>query len=61
MATTLYGVGIQEALIRGDLQEMKKLAKLAEEHLKETGDLSAALEALKIEIAKLEKKPYVSS
>ena len=40
---------------------MKKLAKLAEEHLKETGDLSAALEALKIEIAKLEKKPYVSS
>jgi hypothetical protein len=35
---------------------MKALAKEAEAHLHEHGDVSAALEGLKIEIAKLEKK-----
>jgi hypothetical protein len=53
-----YGVAIQQAVASGDLAKMKAVAKEAEEHLKEAGNVSAALEALKIEISKLEKKPY---
>jgi Domain of unknown function (DUF1843) len=51
-----YGTGIQEAIARGDLAAMKQVAADAERHLKETGDVRAALEYLKIEIAKLEHK-----
>ena len=50
----LYGVGIHRAAASGDLAEMKKTAAEAEAYLKSHGDVSAALEALKIEIAKLE-------
>jgi HPt (histidine-containing phosphotransfer) domain-containing protein len=56
MITVLYGVGIQEAAASGDLERMKSVARQAEEYLRESGDVPAALEALKIEIAKLEKK-----
>ncbi len=56
MITVLYGVGIQEAAASGDLERMKLVARQAEEYLRESGDVPAALEALKIEIAKLEKK-----
>lgn len=54
----LYGVGIQEACASGDLERMKAVAKQAEEYLQEAGDVPAALEALKIEIAKLEAKRH---
>ena len=52
MALVLYGPPIQDAIAKGDLARMKQLAAQAEEHLKEVGDVRAALEYLKIEIAK---------
>jgi hypothetical protein len=51
---TLYGVGIHKAAASGDLATMKKTAAEAEQYLTQHGNISAALEALKIEIAKLE-------
>ena len=52
----LYGVTIHRCIARGNLDEMKKLVNEAEQHLREHGDVRAALEALKVEIAKLEHK-----
>jgi hypothetical protein len=52
----LYGVGIHRCIARGDLAEMRSLAKQAEQYLRESGNVSAALELLKAEIAKLEAK-----
>lgn len=52
----LYGPAIHKAAASGDLAEMKKVAAEAEEHLKSYGDVSAALELLKYEIAKKETK-----
>jgi hypothetical protein len=52
-----YGVAIQQAIASGDIAKMKAVAKQAEQHVKDYGNVPAALEALKIEIAKLEKKP----
>ncbi len=52
MAVLLYGPPIQEAIAKGDLPRMKQLAAEAEEHLKQVGNVRAALEHLKIEIAK---------
>jgi hypothetical protein len=51
-----YGPPIQEAIAKGDLAEMKRLAAESERNLQETGDVPAALQALKIEIAKLSHK-----
>ncbi len=51
-----YGVGIQQAIASGNLAQMKAMAAQAEEHLKSYGDISAALESLKLEIAKHEAK-----
>jgi Domain of unknown function (DUF1843) len=51
-----YGPPIQEAIAKGDLPRMKQLATEAEQHLQQAGDVSAALEYLKIEIAKLSHK-----
>jgi len=56
MAVVLYGVPIQEAIASGDLSRMKKIAAEAEAFLQEHGDVRAALEALKVEIAKAEFK-----
>ena len=53
---TPYGVGIREAVTSGDLDRMRQTQKQAEQYLAESGDVSAALEALKLEIAKLEGK-----
>jgi hypothetical protein len=53
----LYGPPIQEAIASGDLSRMKQLAAEAEAHLKQVGDVRAALEYLKIEIAKASHKP----
>jgi hypothetical protein len=52
----LYGVGIHRCIAKGDLGEMRALVKEAEEFLREAGDVSSALEALKIEIAKREAR-----
>jgi hypothetical protein len=49
-----YGTAIQQAIARGDLAEMKRVAREAEQFLAAHGDLRASLEALKIEIYKLE-------
>jgi hypothetical protein len=51
-----YGVSIHRSIAKGDLAEMKALAKQAEQYLRENGDVSAALETLRSEIAKLETK-----
>jgi Domain of unknown function (DUF1843) len=51
-----YGVAIQQAVASGDLQQMKAAAASAEKYLSDHGDVSAALEALKIEIGKAEAK-----
>jgi hypothetical protein len=50
----LYGVPIHEAILSGDLTRMKSLAKQAEDQLSQQGDLRAALELLKLEIARAE-------
>jgi hypothetical protein len=52
----LYAVSIHHCIAGGDLQKMKALADEAQQHLNSHGNVSAALEALKIEIAKLESK-----
>jgi phage shock protein A len=57
MAVVLYGPPIQDAIAAGDLARMKQLAAEAEEHLKQVGNVRAALEYLKLEIAKLSRKP----
>ena len=49
-----YGPAIHEAIASGDLQRMKAAATRAESFLKETGDVSAALEQLKIAIARID-------
>lgn len=51
-----YGVAIQEAVASGDLGRMREAAKLGEQYLQDWGNVPAALEALKLEIAKLEKR-----
>lgn len=60
MFVILYGASIHEAVASGDLEKMKAVARQAEEHVREWGNVPAALEALKLEISKLEKKPYSS-
>ena len=50
----LYGVAIHQACASGDLAKMKELERDAEQHLREWGNVPAALEVLKAEIAKLE-------
>lgn len=52
-----YGPAIQEAVASGDLAKMKEVARAAEAHVKEHGNVAEALENLKREIDKLEKKP----
>lgn len=56
MSVPPYGVAIHQALASGDLQRMKQAAQQAETYLQEHGDMRVALEALKLEIAKLERK-----
>lgn len=52
----LYGVTIHHCIASGDLAKMKALVTEAEAHLRDHGNVAAALEALKVEIAKLEHK-----
>jgi hypothetical protein len=51
-----YGVAIQEAVASGDVARMKQVAQQAEEFVAQWGNIPAALEALKLEIAKAEKR-----
>jgi hypothetical protein len=51
-----YGVAVQQAVASGDVDRMRQVKEDAEKYLAEAGDVPAALEALKIEIAKLEGK-----
>jgi hypothetical protein len=53
----LYAVSIHHCIAQGDLAKMKALVAEAEKHVADHGDVSAALEVLKTEVAKLEKKP----
>jgi Domain of unknown function (DUF1843) len=50
----LYAVTIHKCVAGGNLADMKKLQAEAEAHCKSHGDVGAALEVLKCEIAKLE-------
>jgi hypothetical protein len=50
-----YGPPIHAAVAKGDLAEMKQLAAQTESYLAQSGDVSAALELLRAEIAKLER------
>jgi hypothetical protein len=52
----LYAVPIHECAASGDLAAMKKMAAEAEQYVSQHGNVSAALEVLKMEIAKLEAK-----
>ena len=52
----LTSMAIHEAAASGDLERMKTMVQQTEEWLRETGDISAALETLKLEIAKLERR-----
>ena len=51
-----YGTAIQQAVARGDLAEMKRVLRQGEEFLAVYGDIRAALEVLRIEIHKLERR-----
>lgn len=52
----LYAVTIHHCIGEGDLNKMRQLCAEAEKHLAEHGDVGAALEVLKAEIAKAEAK-----
>lgn len=54
MSIPPYGPAIREAVAKGDVEEMRRVADDAEQHVKETGNIAAALELLKVEIAKAE-------
>jgi hypothetical protein len=51
-----YGVAIRQSIADGDLGHMKQTLADAEAFLQQHGDVGAALELLKAEIAKLEGK-----
>lgn len=55
-----YGEAIQQAVATGDLARMKAVARDAEQFVAQWGNVPAALEALKLEIAKLEARGGVS-
>lgn len=56
MARLLYGPVLMDVAASGDLEEMERVAREAEEYLRESGDVSAALQALKLEIAKVKAR-----
>jgi ATP/maltotriose-dependent transcriptional regulator MalT len=58
METTVppYGVAIHQAIAGGDLDRMRALVTQTEDYLRNTGDVSAALELLKAEVARAEAR-----
>lgn len=51
-----YGEAIQQAVASGDVARMRQVAKDAEAFIAQWGNIPAALEALRLEIAKAEYK-----
>lgn len=51
----LYGQAITDAIVGGDLDQLRKLQTLAETHLEEHGDIRALLAQIQAEIAKLKR------
>jgi hypothetical protein len=56
MSVPPYGVAIHGAIASGDVRQMQQVAGEAEEWLRSAGDVRAALEVLRGEIAKLESR-----
>lgn len=56
MGIVLYATAIHEAVGRGDLEELRSLDRQAREHLEEWGNVPAAVEVLRAEIAKVEAR-----
>ena len=56
-SVAIYGVNIHQAIASGDKAQMQAIAEQAQTYLGETGNLSAALEVLKAEIAKVKGVP----
>ena len=56
MAAVLYGPVIEEAIARGDVDEMRRLARETEQHIAEWGNIPLALELLKVELARAERR-----
>ncbi len=54
--TVLYGPALAQAAAGGQLDEMRALLRQAEEQLAEQGNLPAAIEVLRAEIAKAEAR-----
>jgi hypothetical protein len=54
--TPLYAATIHHCIAGGDVAKMKQIAAEAEKHVAEHGNVGAALEVLKAEIAKAEAK-----
>lgn len=52
MSMVMYGVAIHEAIASGDQAKMQEVARQAEAYLAQHGDLGAAIEILKSELAK---------
>lgn len=52
----MYAVAIHEAIKSGDISSMENIKQAADAYLKDHGDVSAALEILKSEIAKCKGK-----
>ena len=46
---------IHDTIVSGDIERMRATVKQVEEFLSEVGDLSAALDSLKLEIARIER------
>lgn len=55
MAVVLYAPTIFEAIASGDSAEMRRVLRLADEHLSEWGDMPAAVTLLQAELAKAER------
>ncbi|WP_137940228.1 DUF1843 domain-containing protein [Chitinivorax sp. B] len=51
-----YGNAIHQAIASGDLSQMKALLQQGEQHLQQYDDLHKAVEQLKLEITRLEKR-----
>lgn len=51
-----YGPAIHQAIAKGDLDDMRRLAIAAEQHIVKHGNIPLALEVLRVEIAKLESR-----
>jgi len=56
MAVLLYGPAIHQAIASGDVDEMRRLVREAEQHIAEWGNIPLALEFLKVELARAEQR-----